>query len=128
LTWLALAWFLRLGTIHYTGEFVNPPLEVLLWTPPNSYATTLGVEAELFDDHVFAGGSVETWESSNGVLFSPSQSIYRFGVGARLNGIEIGWQHECDHVTLSSFDTKPCGFMANRDEFYVSYTGKIKVF
>ena len=60
--------------------------------------------------------------------FNPAESLYVFAAGARTHGFEIGIRHECDHITLSSFDGMPNGFMANKTEMYVSVSGSFSPF
>ena len=129
MSWLVMSFMISIGTLHYAGEFTNPPLDVLLQTPANSYQTTLGVEMQGIDNHVFLGGRVETWESGNmDGMFSPSQSLYVFNAGFRGYGFEFGWRHECDHITLPNAQSKVNGFSADRDDFYLSYKTSVKVF
>ena len=103
----------------------------MMTTPSPSYQTTLGVEAQLLDNHLFVGGSVQTWESPNigSFTFSPSEAFYVFSAGLRGWGFELGYRHECDHTTVNTWDDSPSqGMQNNRDEFYLSFTGKVKVF
>jgi hypothetical protein len=113
----------------YQTQTFDPRGSAMFIVPQNSFQTTLGVEAQAFDNHAFAGASVETLESYNGNLFSPSEAFYVFNAGLRAWGFEFGWRHECDHAISSAWGGGiPQGIMANRDEFYLSFTGKIKVF
>ena len=130
MTWLAFAYFLSLGTLSYHGQIFDPGGygDMIL---SSSYQTTLGVEAQLFDDHAFIGGSVQTWESQIDLVnFAPSEGIYTFSAGLRGWGFEIGYRHECDHAIMDtwahSYPTQ--GFLVMRDEFYVSYSGIINMF
>ncbi len=131
MNWLVLTHFLSLGIMSYQAEYHMGPQNVTPYdTPSGTFQTTFGVEA-LFADHLFAAGSVQTWETAPANAegtFGPMQSIYTFSVGARLAGIEIGWRHECDHISLSDFSLPAEGFLANRDELYMSFTGRLKVF
>jgi hypothetical protein len=129
MSWLVMSFFLSLGTLSYNGSFLSPEGMVSIVEPPNTFATTLGVEAQLLDNHAFVGASIQTWESvlGNG-FFSPSESLYIFNAGFRLNGFEIGWRHECDHITLATMSLPSQGFGENRDDIYVSYHANIKVF
>ena len=126
MTWLALAYHVSLGTLSYTGEVFDVHDVAAFVTPSPSFQTTLGVEAQLFDDHVFIGGSVETWESPISLTnFAPSEAFYGFSAGFRAWGFELGYRHECDHVV----NVLPKqGLSAMRDEFYLSFKGTLKVF
>jgi hypothetical protein len=124
MTWLVLAYFLSFGTLNYVA---GPDTTPWVQSPANSYQTTLGVEAQMINNHLFAGGTVGTWESSDGNLFAPWESLYTFNAGFRYAGFELGYMHECDHVTLSVGDPM-LGLPSNKDEFYVSYRSRIKVF
>ena len=129
MTWLALAYLLSVGSLDYSGIMVSPNGSTNYQTPANTYQTTLGAEAQLFNNHIFAGGTVQTWESSLGTgLFSPAESLYTFNAGLRFKGFELGYRHECDHITLSDFNAKLQGFAGNRTEVYFSYIGHVKVF
>jgi hypothetical protein len=129
MSWLVMSFFLSFGTLSYNGSFLSPEGRMSIVEPPNTFATTLGVEAQLLDNHAFIGASIQTWETAldNG-FFSPSESFYVFNAGLRLNGFEIGWRHECDHMTLASMSLPSQGFGGNRDEIYLSYRAKFKVF
>jgi hypothetical protein len=128
--WLTLAYFLSLGTVAYQGQTFDLRGSAMFIVPQNSFQTTLGVEAQLFDNHAFAGASVETWETHAGsVSFAPSEAFYIFNAGLRAWGFELGWRHECDHPVSSNWGGGvPQGMLSMRDEFYISYTGKINVF
>ena len=130
MNWLVMSFMMSIGTLSYQGEFTAIPLDVLLRTPASdSYQSTLGIEAQGFDNHVFVGGSVQTWMAGNvDGLFSPSQSLYVFNAGFRGYGFEFGWRHECDHITLPNAQSKVNGFSADKDEFYLSYKASVKVF
>jgi hypothetical protein len=130
MTWLALAYMVSIGTMSYQMEYINPPIEAFYLTPQGTFSEKLGVEAQIFDDLVFIGGSVETWESIGGSqgMFSPSQSLYVFNAGVRKNGIEFGWRWECDHMTLPGTQIPNQGFLGNKSEIYFSYHGNAKIF
>ena len=87
--WLTLAYFLSLGTMAYQTQTFDPRGSAMFIVPQNSFQTTLGVEAQAFDNHAFAGASVETLESYNGNLFSPSEAFYVFNAGLRAWGFEL---------------------------------------
>ena len=124
--WLVLSYLISIGSV-YNVVAVHDPL-VYVQTPGCSIETTLGFEA-LIADHFFIGAQAETWETPAGNgFFSPFESLYRFSAGVRFSGFEAGFRHECDHETLSSFSAPTSGFAGGRTEFYVSYTGKVKVF
>jgi hypothetical protein len=59
LTWLALAYLLSAGTLSYNA--CQPSIS-FVQSPPESFQTTLGIETQMIDNHVFAGGTIETWE------------------------------------------------------------------
>jgi hypothetical protein len=129
MSWLTLAYFLSLGTLAYQGQMFDPAGSAM-FNIPQSYQTTLGVEAQAFDNHLFVGGSVETWESPNGQgFFNPSETFYVFSAGLRGWGFEVGYRHECGHPVVSWTDFQiGQGFLSNKDEFYLSYSGKLKLF
>ena len=84
MTWLAFAYFLSLGTLSYHGQIFDPGGygDMIL---SSSYQTTLGVEAQLFDDHAFIGGSVQTWESQIDLVnFAPSEGIHTFSASGKV--------------------------------------------
>lgn len=125
MTWLALAYLLSAGTLDYNA--CQPSIN-FVQSPPDSFQTTLGLEAQMIDNHVFAGGTIETWETSDvKSYFSPWESLYTFNAGLRFGGFEAGYRHECDHITLGTFNPPP-GFFANKDEVYASFRATIKVF
>ncbi len=131
MNWLVLSFFFSLGTLSYQGQIFNPAGSAMFFTMPiPSFQTTFGVEAQLLDNHLFIGGSAETWESPTGsIYFAPSEAFYSFSAGLRLSGFEIGYRHECDHPIVNSWsDSVLNGYGANRDEFYLSYRGSIKIF
>jgi hypothetical protein len=131
MTWLAFAYFFSLGTLSYTGETFDAHDIAMFTASENSFQTTLGVEAQLFDNHVFVGGSVETWESALDLTnFAPSEAFYTFSAGLRAWGFELGFRHECDHPILSRWDgsLSPQWFGVMKDEFYLSFCGALKVF
>jgi hypothetical protein len=127
MTWLLLTYFLSLGTLSYQAVDVD---HVWFSTPPLTFQTTLGLEAQLFNDHVFVGAGVQTWESAAGNgFFNPMESLFTFSVGLRGWGFELGYRHECDHPIISSTDFHVTqGWLATKNEIYLSYTGKLKVF
>jgi hypothetical protein len=129
--WLVLSYFLSLGTLSYQGQVFDPSGSAMLTMPTSSFQTTFGVEAQAFDNHLFVGGSVETWESPNGRgFFFPSEGFYIFSAGLRGWGFELGFRHECDHPIINEWGNSPPeqGLGANRDEFYLNFTGRLKVF
>jgi hypothetical protein len=129
MNWLVLSYFLSLGTLSYNGQMFTGDHYAGFVMPSPGFQTTLGVELQGLDNHLFVGGSVETWESLYGVIIAPSESLYIFNAGIRGWGFEIGYRHECDHPMISTVDDRASqGFLAKRDEIYLSYTGKLKVF
>ena len=126
MNWLVLSYFLSLGTLSYTQTW---PIDFS--SPEYSFQTTVGVEAEGIDNHLFLGASVETWETiaspGNGI-FNPWESLYIFSAGFRADGFELGWRHECDHPVLWNTETGATGFLARRDELYLSYKASVKLF
>jgi len=129
MSWLALVYFLSFGSMSYQGQVAfDWGIIDTIMTTPGTFETTFGTEAQMFDNHVFVGGSVETWESFNGELFTPTESFYDFSVGLRGWGFELGWKHECVHLTIEGWAVPNSGFISNRNELYLSYTGKLKVF
>ena len=130
MNWLVLSYFLSLGTLAYNGQFLSPQGEVAIAIPKDTFQTTLGAELQAFSNHLFIGGSVETWETSNGgAFFNPMESMYGFNAGVRWNGVEIGYRHECDHPVASRTDFHiDQGWLSMKDEIYLSYTGKLKLF
>lgn len=130
MNWLLLTYFLSFGSISCQEQIYNPAGGAIFSTPQPSFQTTLGVEAT-FADHVFVGGSTEAWMSPDGEsTFNPFEGFYIFSAGLRGWGFEVGYRHECDHPIVSTFDYSFAaqGAHVNRDEFYVSYTGHLKVF
>jgi hypothetical protein len=125
MNWLVLSYFLSMGTLAYQASF--SPDAPVYQTPDLNFETTLGIEA-LVLDHLFVGGSVQMWESPSVRFFDPSEGLYIFEAGLRGWGFEFGFRHECDHVILNAFTIPSQAFWANKDEFYVSYTGHLKVF
>jgi hypothetical protein len=122
--WLVLSYLISLGSMNY-HQFT--PATMYVATPDNTFQTTLGVEAQLIDNHIFLGGTVETWETSlNDGYFSPWESLYVFNAGIRWGGLEIGYKHECDHPTFSSSSLP--GFCVVSDEIYITYKAKLSVF
>ena len=131
MNWLVLSFYLTLGTIGYQGQVFDSAGSAMFTMPTPSFQTTLGVEAQLFDNHLFFGGSVETWEASDGNgFFAPSEAFYVFSAGLRYSEFEIGYRHECDHAIISYWNGVPPsqGMLINKDEFYVNYTGHLKIF
>jgi hypothetical protein len=130
MNWLVLSYFLSIGTLAYQGQTFDANGSATFMMPTPSYQTTLGVEAQGFDDHLFVGGSVQTWESPNGNdLFSPSEAFYIFNAGLRGWGFEVGYRHECDHPIVTTWDERASsGLSIVRDEIYLSFTGKLKIF
>lgn len=130
MTWLALAYIISLGTMNYQMEYINPPIRAFYLTPEGTCSETFGAEVQLFDDLIFIGGSVETWENAGGSkgMFSPSQSLYVFNAGVRKNGVEFGWRWECDHMTLPGTFIPDQGFLGNKSEVYISYHAVAKIF
>lgn len=128
MNWLVLSYFISLGTLSYNGDFINQPNLVSIQSPSNTFETTLGAEAQLFDNHLFVGGSVETWEVVGVELFNPWESIYTFSAGLRGWGFEAGWRHECDHVVTSNAALPMLGFITGQDQLYLSYRASVKVF
>jgi hypothetical protein len=128
MTWLALAYFLSLGTLN--GQQLTSPDFITFQTLPLTFQTTFGIEAQLFNNHLFAGGSVQTWESAlDGGFFAPNEGIYIFSAGLRWEGLEIGYRHECDHPIVSRADFQISqGILSSRDEIYLSYKGTLKIF
>jgi hypothetical protein len=131
MTWLTLSYFIMVGTIAQDHVISNG---VLAWytTPPNTFETTLGAEL-VFAEHFFAGGSVETYmHPYQSVFFNPTESDYKFSFGIRYAGFEIGWRHECDHMTLSYADfgdiSRNGGYTMVSTEFYLSFKGSMKIF
>ena len=125
---LLLSWLLSAGTMSYQLGVQQGDILAGYQAPPSTFATTLGVEA-LFFKTFFFSVSVTTWETTHGGLsFNPAESLYTFSAGARTHGVEIGLRHECDHITLSSFDGAANGFMANKTELYVSVSGSFSPF
>jgi hypothetical protein len=131
MNWLVLSYFLSLGMLSYQGQVFDPSGSAMLTIPAPSYQTTLGFEIQGIDNHLFVGGSVQTWESPDGTgLFIPSEAFYIFSAGLRGWGFELGYRHECDHPIINEWGgTRPdSGLQINQDEFYLSFTGKLKVF
>ena len=130
MNWLVLSYFLSLGTLSYNGNFLSPQGQIEIVIPPKTFQTTLGVELQAFDNNVFIGGSIETWETFNGeTFFNTMESLYMFNPGLRWNGIEVGYRHECDHPIVSRVDFRlNQGWLSNRNEFYLSFKGSIKLF
>ena len=125
MNWLVLSYFLMAGTVNYDVGFLGTGA---YRTPAQTYETTLGVEATIAD-FAFVGGQVQTWETpAGGAFFTPLQSLYQFNAGFRFHGFELGFRHECDHMTLDAYLGAGKGFIGDRTEFYLSYTGKLKVF
>ena len=130
MNWLVLSYFLSIGTLSYTGQITDTNGFAVFNAPQSSFQTTLGVEAQAFDNHVFLANSVETWESTSpGGGFSPFEAFYVFSVGMRGWGFEVGYRHECDHPVAYIFgQTFFEGISVNKDELYLSFTGKLNVF
>lgn len=126
--WLVLSYFLSIGTLSYNAQVLTMLGPAEIATPDRTFQTTLGVELQAFDNHLFAGGSVQTWETIYGLVFAPSESLYVFSAGIRFDGLELGYRHECDHLTLSEMILPMKGFGGNRDEIYLNYMSKLKVF
>jgi len=125
MTWLAFLYTLSLGTMHYQLATQDSASLSAYMTPPGTFTTNLSAEL-IVGQLAFLRGSVETWETSNRTgLFNPSQSFYTVTVGIRSHGIELGYTHECDHMTLSSFLWPDSGFMANRDSVYLKFSGSV---
>jgi hypothetical protein len=125
---LLLSWLLSVGSLNLQQAVQQGGTLAGYQSPANTFSTTLGVEA-LVLSYVFISASVTTYETwRSGFSFAPSQSLYTFSAGARTHGVEIGIRHECDHITLSSFDGIPNAFMANRTEVYVSVSGSFSPF
>jgi hypothetical protein len=128
MTWLALAYLLSVGTLNYNEGAASNAYSPITQYPSNTYQTTLGIEAQLLDNHIFIGGSVETWESSlNNGLFAPWESLYIINAGIRFSNIELGYRHECDHATITG-ETPIYGFLENKDEIYFTYKHVAKIF
>ena len=125
MTWLAFLYSLTLGTMHYALGTQDSAILAGYLTPPGTFTTNLSAEL-IMGQIAFLRGSVETWETQNTIgLFNPSQSFYTVTVGIRSHGIELGYVHECDHMTLSSFLWPDSGFMANRDSVYLKFSGSV---
>jgi hypothetical protein len=133
MNWLVLSYFLSIGTLGQWGQFIAPDIrtgstfEGSYSTAPRTYQTTLGIEAQAFDNLVFVGGSVETWETFNGGFY-PFESLYIFDAGLRWKGFELGYRHQCDHPTLDKLSLPEQGYGFTRDEFYMSFKSSFKVF
>jgi len=128
MTWLAFLYSLTLGTMHYALATQDSAILAGYLTPPGTFTTDLSAEL-VIASLAFLRGSVETWETQNTTgFFSPSQSFYTVSLGIRFHGIEIGYVHECDHMTLSSFAFPDSGFMANKDSVYVKFSGSVNLF
>jgi hypothetical protein len=135
MNWLVLSYFLSLGTLSQYGQFIAPidpgrissPATGSFRTDPGTFQSTLGIEAQMLDNFLFIGGSVETWETFNGGFY-PFESLYEFSAGLRWSGLELGYRHECDHPTIDNMSLPGQGFGFTKDEFYLSYTGKINIF
>lgn len=129
MNWLVLSYLVTLGTMNYQAEFINPPIEAFYLTPKGTFVETFGVELQIAEIG-FIGGSAETWETTGGAagMFSPTQSLYAFTIGARKNGLEFGWKWECDHMTLPGTLIPNQGFLANKSEIYIQYKGSVKLF
>jgi hypothetical protein len=122
--WLVLSYLISLGSMNY-HQFT--PSTMIVASPENNFQTTMGVEAQLVNNHLFLGGTVETWEASlNDGFFSPWESLYVFNAGFRWGGLEIGYRHECDHPTFSSSSLP--GFCVVSDEIYISYKASVDIF
>jgi hypothetical protein len=123
--WLTLAYLLSIGTMNNsTGQSVN----IFSQTPNNTYQITLGVEAQIFKNHLFIGGNVQTWEyRGNTGYFNPWESLYTFNAGFRFKGFEFGFRHECDHPVVVA-DISTTGFFGSKEEVYISYKGEINIF
>ena len=129
--WLAFSYFVSIGTMAYSGQTFDAHGSAIFTMPTPSYQETIGIEADAFDNHIFAGFSEETWMHPEGTFtFTPDENFYSISAGLRGWGFEIGYRHECDHPIVSWFgDIAPHqGFIGNTDTFYLSYTGHLKVF
>ena len=131
MNWLVMSFMMWIGTLHYAGEFTNPPLDVLLRTPTqNSYQTTLGVEMQGLDNHLFLGGQGrDLGDREHGRPFQPEPEPVR--VQRRVPGIRVRVRMAARDATTShspNAQSAVTGFSSNRDDFYLSYHTSVKVF
>jgi len=125
--WVVLNLLISLGTVSYQGLYYSPGNYAVYATDAGTLQETIGAEV-VFKGILFAGASVQTWDIYNGRLFSPLESFYVFNAGVRWNGVEVGWRHECDHLTLAGMSMPSQGFGSERNDVYVTYKTSINLF
>ncbi len=100
MNWIILAFALELGCLPFdrTIMYDPPALVVQDWV----YYDRMETEVQLFNNHIFVGGSVETrmWKNEMAIYFWPERAGFAFNAGLRWGPVEIGFLHYCTHPVI----------------------------
>ena len=125
---LTLAWTLQGGQyitdqFNISGTFVSKSPFFL----DAKFEIQLPISFEKGDkNNIFIGSETESqfFKDSDQLGFDPWQDTYRFNVGARWMGMELGYQHECIHPVLVE-NIPPSTYFAGYDKVYFKVSGEL---
>jgi len=129
MTWLALSWYLLLGTANIQSAITEPGGVADWSTPSGAYVSTLGV-GFVIAEHLHVSTFVRNYEThSSGLSFSPFRSDYGIDAHLSIGPLDVGIAHECDHPVESVLPVRSGGRYGRNDTtIYVRMSGTAKIF
>jgi hypothetical protein len=127
MNWIALLLSIEAGIMPINGWIDNS--DGSAFSEPAYYTTV--ESAVLFFDHLYVGGTTETYMFRGDVTFRPVQATYTFKTALQWKKIEVGFKHTCGPhpiYTYPSIKSSPprAPFEGATQKVYIKFSATIE--